>query len=197
MLESPLMLKFLVFGTLLIGSLSLLGNFLPTGRPHLKTRRMLGAVRAPLGQAQDDEKDDEKTVRKTDAQWQKDLTPEQYRIARQSGTERAFTGEFWDHHDEGSYLCVGCGQELFSSAAKYDSGSGWPSYDRPAAAGAVSEIKDITGGIVRTEVVCSRCESHLGHVFPDGRRTTGLRYCINSASLTFEPDHEVPTEIAQ
>ncbi len=197
MLESPLMLKFLVFGTLLIGSLSLLGNILPAGRPHLKARRMLGGVRAPLGQTQDDQKDDEKAVRKTDAQWQKDLTPEQYRIARQSGTERAFTGEFWDHHDEGSYLCVGCGEELFASASKYVSGSGWPSYDRPVAAGAVSEIKDISGGIVRTEVVCSCCESHLGHVFADGSRTTGLRYCINSASLTFEPDHEVPTEIAQ
>ena len=105
--------------------------------------------------------------------------------------------EFWDHHDEGSYLCVGCGQELFASASKYDSGSGWPSYDQPTAAGAVSEIKDISGGIVRTEVVCSRCESHLGHVFSDGPQSAGLHYCINSASLTFEPEHDVPSEIAQ
>ncbi len=126
-------------------------------------------------------------VELNDAQWRERLTPEQYRILREAGTERAFTGEYERNKAEGEYRCAGCGQLLFTSDTKYDSGSGWPSYYEPASEGAVEEHSDISHGMVRTEVRCSRCEGHLGHVFPDGPRPTGLRYCINSAALDFEP----------
>jgi len=127
----------------------------------------------------------EKIVR-TDEEWRKLLTPEQYKIARQKGTERAFTGEFWDHHENGIYLCVACGQELFPSSTKFDSGTGWPSFWAPVEGKKVETHDDRTFFMRRTEVVCGRCGAHLGHVFPDGPAPTGERYCINSASLSFE-----------
>ena len=127
-------------------------------------------------------------IQKTDAEWRAELTPEQYRILRRKGTERAFTGAYRDTETPGVYRCAGCGQELFASEAKFDSGCGWPSFDRPLDGSAVEEHEDRSQGMVRTEVTCSRCGGHLGHVFPDGPPPTGLRYCLNSASLKFVPD---------
>lgn len=124
---------------------------------------------------------------KTDAEWRDQLDPVQYAVCRCSGTERPFTGKYWDHHEDGVYRCVGCAAALFDSTTKFDSGSGWPSYFEPMSNAALRTIEDTSHGMRRIEVRCAQCDSHLGHVFPDGPRPTGLRYCINSASLDFEP----------
>ena len=127
-------------------------------------------------------------VTKTEEEWRAQLTPEQYRVAREKGTERPFTGEYYDSKEPGTYRCAACGNELFSSEAKYDSGCGWPSFTAPADEENVRTQLDTSHGMVRTEVLCSSCDSHLGHVFEDGPRPTGLRYCINSVVLDLDKD---------
>jgi len=125
-------------------------------------------------------------LKKSDEEWAKELTPEQFQIARKKGTERAFTGAYWDSHANGTYKCVCCGEPLFSSDTKFDSGTGWPSYFQPISKDAVETETDTTHGMRRTEVHCAKCGCHLGHLFDDGPKPTGLRYCINSASLKLE-----------
>lgn len=126
-------------------------------------------------------------ITRTDEEWKKQLTPEQYQVARKGGTEPAFTGKYWRTKEPGTFLCACCGQELFDSQTKFDSGTGWPSFSQPVDANAVVEHSDNTYGMRRTEVRCARCDAHLGHVFPDGPVPTGQRYCMNSASLDLKP----------
>ena len=126
-------------------------------------------------------------IQKTDDEWKAELSPEQYHVCRRQGTERAFSGQFWDEHRPGTYFCTCCGQALLPADTKFESGTGWPSFWQPAQRTAVEQAADGSHGMVRDEVRCSRCGAHLGHVFDDGPKPTGLRYCINSAALRFEP----------
>src|SRR5215472_12900779 len=126
-------------------------------------------------------------IKKSDEEWKKELTAEQYQICRGKGTERAFTGQYWDCHEKGVYRCAACGNDLFSSSTKFDSGTGWPSFWAPIAPAAVDTHEDRSWGMVRTAVTCAECDGHLGHVFDDGPKPTGLRYCMNGVAMTFKP----------